>query len=87
MKIPSAIRRVQHDVIVSGRRITMRLDQETWRILDHIACVENMTIDALLTEIDRNRVEGGSLSSAVNTFVIAYAMADLTARADGELER
>lgn len=87
MRHLAANRRIGHDVIISGRKVNMRLDQETWRMLDHIACTENMTMESLLTEIDRNRVEGSSLNSAVNTFVIAYAMADLTARADGELER
>lgn len=74
----AARRPVQHEVTVSGRRMTLRLEQETWIALDRIAGIECMNLDVLLTEIDRNRVEGGSLTGAIAAFVVAYAMSEFT---------
>lgn len=59
------------NVIVNGRRTSMRLDRETWISLSDICASEGMTIHELCSLIDRNRGRSG-LSSATRLFVLVY---------------
>ena len=59
------------NVIVNGRRTSMRLDRETWISLNDICHRENMTIHQLCSKIDSARGNSG-LSSATRLFVLTY---------------
>ena len=59
------------NVIVNGRRTSMRLDRETWISLSDICQRENMTIHQLCSKIDSAKGNSG-LSSATRLFVLTY---------------
>ena len=59
------------NVIVNGRRTSMRLDRETWISLADICEREGITIHELCSQIDRIRSRSG-LSSATRLFVLTY---------------
>ena len=59
------------NVIVNGRRTSMRLDRETWISLTDICQRERITIHELCSKIDRMRGKSG-LSSATRLFVLTY---------------
>ena len=59
------------NVIVNGRRTSMRLDRETWISLADICHRENMTIHQLCSKIDSAKGNSG-LSSATRLFVLTY---------------
>ena len=59
------------NVVVNGRRTSMRLDQEAWKALFDICQLENMTLHQLCSKIDTQRQDTG-LSRAVRLFVLNY---------------
>ena len=64
------------NVIVNGRRTSMRLDRETWISLGDICARERTTLHELCSRIDRVRHQSG-LSSAVRLFVLTYFRSEL----------
>ena len=59
------------NVIVNGRRTSMRLDRETWLSLADICARENLTLHELCSKIDSAKGRSG-LSSATRLFVLTY---------------
>ena len=59
------------NVIVNGRRTSMRLDRETWISLADICTREGLTIHELCSKIDSSKGQSG-LSSATRLFVLTY---------------
>lgn len=59
------------NVIVNGRRTSMRLDRETWISLNDICDRENMTIHQLCSKIDASKGPAG-LSASTRLFVLTY---------------
>lgn len=59
------------NVVVNGRRTSMRLDKETWMSLSDICARERITIHELCSKIDKARGKSG-LSSATRLFVLTY---------------
>ena len=59
------------NVIVNGRRTSMRLDQEIWNSLSDICQKEDMNIHQLCSKIDSQKGNSG-LSGAVRLFVLTY---------------
>ncbi len=59
------------NVIVNGRRTSMRLDRETWISLADICQRENITIHQLCSKIDTTKGTSG-LSAATRLFVLTY---------------
>jgi len=59
------------NVIVNGRRTSMRLDRETWVSLADICEREGLTIHELCSKIDSAKGQSG-LSSATRLFVLTY---------------
>ncbi len=59
------------NVIVNGRRTSMRLDRETWVSLADICEREGLTIHELCSKIDAVKGQSG-LSSATRLFVLTY---------------
>lgn len=65
------------NVIVNGRRTSMRLDQETWDALNDICANDKITIHDLCSRIDDARPKNAGLSSSVRRFVLNYFRAAL----------
>ncbi|MBO5997981.1 MAG: ribbon-helix-helix domain-containing protein [Alphaproteobacteria bacterium] len=59
------------NVVVNGRRTSMRLDKETWLALSDICKRENITLYKLCSLIDSSKGSSG-LSSATRLFVLTY---------------
>lgn len=59
------------NVVVNGRRTSMRLDKETWQALSDICKRENITLYKLCSLIDSSKGSSG-LSSATRLFVLSY---------------
>ncbi len=59
------------NVIVNGRRTSMRLDRETWISLGDICNRERISIHDLCSKIDSAKGKSG-LSSATRLFVLTY---------------
>ena len=59
------------NVVVNGRRTSMRLDKETWQALSDVCKRENITLYKLCSLIDSAKGESG-LSSATRLFVLTY---------------
>jgi len=59
------------NVVVNGRRTSMRLDKETWQALSDICKRENITLYKLCSLIDSSKGASG-LSSATRLFVLTY---------------
>lgn len=59
------------NVIVNGRRTSMRLDRETWLSLSDICQREKISIHELCSKIDSARAKSG-LSAATRLFVLMY---------------
>ena len=59
------------NVIVNGRRTSMRLDEETWKCLSNICEKEGLSIHELCSRVDMTRGNSG-LSHAVRLFVLTY---------------
>lgn len=64
------------NVIVNGRRTSMRLDRETWISIADICHRQRMSIHELCSKIDKVRGKTG-LSSATRLFVLTYFRAEL----------
>jgi predicted DNA-binding ribbon-helix-helix protein len=56
------------NVMVSGRRTSMRMEEEFWRALDEMARRENKALSELLTQIDNLR---GDVSLTAKARLIA----------------
>lgn len=62
---------VNRNIIINGRRTSMRLEPEMWDALQDIGSQENMKISQICTMVDRHR-KSSSLTSAVRVFIISY---------------
>lgn len=61
-------------VIIAGRHSTsICLEDEFYDILKQIAQEKNISINALVTEIDANRMQD-NLSSAIRVYILNYVM-------------
>ena len=59
------------NVVVNGRRTSMRLDKETWNALSDICRRENITLYKLCSLIDDAKGKSG-LSATTRLFVLSY---------------
>ncbi len=66
----------KRSVLIAGHATSVSLEQAFWRALKDIARGRGLSINALVTEIDRKRGEDakGNLSSAVRVFVLENAL-------------
>jgi predicted DNA-binding ribbon-helix-helix protein len=77
---PSSL--VIHNVVVAGRRTSVRLEPVMWEALQDIARRQERTVHDLVTEIDRER-SASSLTAAIRVYIVAFyrsAAAPETAR-------
>lgn len=61
-----------HNVLLQGRRTSIRLEAAFWLALDEILELEGITLNALVTRINAANRNGGNLSGAVRVFIISY---------------
>ncbi|OUR77883.1 aryl-sulfate sulfotransferase [Alphaproteobacteria bacterium 46_93_T64] len=59
---------VKHSVSISGHRTSVSLEREFWDLFCQAAESRNISINALIAELDENRT--GNLSSAIRLFVL-----------------
>ncbi len=64
-------RRRKRSVRVAGHPTSVSLEEAFWTALKDIARGRGVSLNQLITEIDRER--GGNLSSAIRVFVLAEA--------------
>jgi predicted DNA-binding ribbon-helix-helix protein len=62
----------KRSVVISGHRTSISLENVFWEALRGIAADRGMSVNQLVTEIDRNRK--GNLSSAIRTYVLLDAV-------------
>jgi predicted DNA-binding ribbon-helix-helix protein len=58
----------RRSVVVSGHRTSVSVEDEFWAEITGIAARRGMSLNALISEIDRDR--DGNLSSAVRLYVL-----------------
>ena len=68
---------INRNVTVAGRRTSMRLEPAMWDALQQICSREAKTLNQLVTEIDRQRVES-SLTAAIRVYLLRYFSAAAT---------
>jgi predicted DNA-binding ribbon-helix-helix protein len=71
--LPRAISK--RSVIVAGHRSSVSLESEFWDELKQIAATRGLSINDLITEIDKSRT--GNLSSAIRLHILATLRARL----------
>ncbi|MDI9349172.1 MAG: ribbon-helix-helix domain-containing protein [Candidatus Symbiobacter sp.] len=59
------------NIVVRGKRTSMRLEPEMWEGLLDISQLESLSINAICSEVDRTRHQS-SLTSAMRVFVLSY---------------
>ena len=66
---PSSL--VIHNVVVAGHRTSVRLEPVMWDALQDIAQRRQLTVHALVTEIDRDRT-ASSLTAAIRVYIVDF---------------
>lgn len=61
---------IKRSAIISGHKTSISLEKPFWEELKALAATKDMTVAALLTEIDMSR-KGINLSSACRLYVLA----------------
>ena len=59
------------NVVVAGHRTSVRLEPLMWEALREITRLRGLTLNELITEIDRNR-EASSLTAAIRVFIVDF---------------
>jgi predicted DNA-binding ribbon-helix-helix protein len=67
--VPSSL--VIRNVVVAGRRTSVRLEPMMWEALGEIARVRGESLRDLVTEIDRSRT-ASSLTAAIRVYIVAF---------------
>ncbi len=67
---PSAV--VKRSVVVAGHKTSVTLEDAFWVVLKDIARNRDMTLSAIIGQIDRQR-HSGNLSSTIRLFVLEEA--------------
>ncbi|MCH7936041.1 MAG: ribbon-helix-helix domain-containing protein [Proteobacteria bacterium] len=78
MNAPSAaeFRIRKRSVVIQGHATSVSLEEAFWRALKAIAAGRRLSVNALIADIDRRRMENlsggasGNLSSAIRVFVL-----------------
>ena len=60
------------NIVVMGRRTSVRLEPAMWEALKDIAKAERSTINEIVSAVAECRTSSGSLTSAIRVFVMAY---------------
>jgi predicted DNA-binding ribbon-helix-helix protein len=63
---------INRNIMVAGRRTSVRLEPEMWTALLDIARRENQSIHALATQVAERKKPETSLTAAIRVFCLAY---------------
>ena len=74
-------RGMSRNIVVSGRRTSMRLDSSLWMVLEEMARREGCTIQDLCTQVDQRR-GAMSLTAAVRAGLVDYLWSALRVEED-----
>jgi predicted DNA-binding ribbon-helix-helix protein len=69
---------ISHNVIVNGRRTSVRLEKEMWIAIKEIARREGCTVHVLCSEVSARKRSDTSLTAAIRVFIMAYYQAAAT---------
>lgn len=69
---------VSRNITVSGRRTSVRLEQEMWNALKDIALRERCSIHDICSLIDMRKSRNTSLTAAIRVFLMLYYRAAAT---------
>lgn len=69
---------ISHNIMVSGRRTSVRLEKEMWMAIKEIAKNEKCTIHDLCSAIAQRKKPDTSLTAAIRVFIMAYFQAAAT---------
>ena len=63
---------IKRSITIAGHSTSVSLEDEFWQELNNIALVKNISLAALIREIDESRAksDGGGLSSAIRVFIL-----------------
>jgi predicted DNA-binding ribbon-helix-helix protein len=74
MTTPPESALVNRNVIIDGRRTSIRLEPELWDALRLVSRMEGKSINQLCTAIARREAAGG-FTSAVRVYIVRYLLA------------
>ena len=60
-----------HNIVVDGRRTSVRLEPAMWDALQDIARRQQVTVHDLVTRIDRTRTTSG-LTAAIRVYIVNF---------------
>lgn len=69
---------ISHNVMINGRRTSVRLEKEMWIAIKEIARREGCSVHALCTEVSNRKRSDTSLTAAIRVFIMAYYQAAAT---------
>ena len=61
-----------HNIIISGRRTSVRLEPEMWDGLCEIASREHLSLHQICTSISLRKSDESSLTAAIRVFIMRY---------------
>lgn len=62
----------KRSVVIAGHRTSLSLEDAFWTVLKTLASERQLSINALIEQIDETRT--GNLSSAVRTYLLKHAL-------------
>lgn len=69
---------ISHNIMIEGRRTSVRLEKEMWMALKEISRRERCTVHALCDVVSARKQPDTSLTAAVRVFIMAYFQAAAT---------
>lgn len=69
---------ISHNIMIDGRRTSVRLEKEMWMAIKEIARNEKCTIHDLCTAVSQRKKAETSLTAAIRVFIMAYFQAAAT---------
>jgi predicted DNA-binding ribbon-helix-helix protein len=76
---------VIHNVVVAGRRTSVRLEPVMWEALQEIVRQQETNVNQLVTEIDRRR-NSSSLTAAIRVYIVDFYRSAAAAQGDRAAE-
>jgi predicted DNA-binding ribbon-helix-helix protein len=68
---------LNRNVIIAGRRTSMKLEPDMWEALEEICRRETLTVNQVCTEIAKSH-NGNNLTAAIRVFILGYYRAAAT---------
>ena len=72
LKIPNGYMIAKHSITIAGHRTSVSIEPDFWQALGEIAARQQVSLAAMIAEIDRARPPDTNLSSAIRLFVLNW---------------